>query len=236
MCSNGGRPGKPLDDKSMNNSIVDDQHLKEAEKIDELNNLDTLRIIDGYTAREHSAPWIISFQRNIRGEFKHMCGGAILSSEWILTAAHCIRNDVPYEIAAGRRDFRRDESATEQRRRVAETFVHPGYTGPLGPNDIALIRLASPLFMTSSVGVAKIPMEGTQQDIVGYATLYGWGSISPSTYVQANALQTMTVPIISIDTCRQLLSSFGLVSHRTVCTGNLLGVSFKIGFFFFWMT
>lgn len=224
MLSNGGRPEKKLVDKITENIIVDERPSKEADTKDGRNNMDSLRIISGYTAREHIAPWIISLQRSIRGQFRHMCGGAILSSEWILTAAHCIRNDAPYEIVAGRTDFKKDESATEQRRRVAKTFIHPTYTGPLGPNDIALIQLDYPLTMTSSVSVAKIPKEGTQQDIVGWATLYGWGSIAPAQYVMPNALQTMTVPIVNIETCRQLLSAFAMVTDKAVCTGNLLGL------------
>jgi len=44
------------------------------------------RIVSGRPAVEGDFPWIVSTQ--ISG--KHFCGGSILNSEWILTAAHCL--------------------------------------------------------------------------------------------------------------------------------------------------
>ena len=44
-----------------------------------------LKITDGVTAREGSWPWIVSVESG--GVF--ICGGTIIASEWVLTAAHC---------------------------------------------------------------------------------------------------------------------------------------------------
>lgn len=45
-----------------------------------------LRIIGGREAKPHSRPYMVSVQA--RGV--HACGGALLNSCWVLTAAHCI--------------------------------------------------------------------------------------------------------------------------------------------------
>lgn len=42
-------------------------------------------IIGGYETKIENIPW----QASLQYSSKHICGGAIISSQWILTAAHC---------------------------------------------------------------------------------------------------------------------------------------------------
>uniref|UniRef100_A0A8B9DW27 Peptidase S1 domain-containing protein n=1 Tax=Anser cygnoides TaxID=8845 RepID=A0A8B9DW27_ANSCY len=54
-----------------------------------LSHLD--RIIGGEEAVPYSWPWQVSIQ--ISNE--HICGGAVLAKEWVVTAAHCFNSNVP---------------------------------------------------------------------------------------------------------------------------------------------
>lgn len=176
-------------------------------------NTQSLRVVGGTNAEKHIAPWVISLQFGT-----HLCGGAILAPEWILTAAHCVSNKRKVlTVAAGRHDLRANV-LTEQRRMVWKTFIHPEYTRPIGPNDIALIQLQYPLQFTSSVNRIKLPSSGND-DENGSAILYGWGSISRNKYpLMPSILQTMTAPIMHTDVCRKKMQ-FGSISEKQLCTG-----------------
>jgi len=44
------------------------------------------RLISGYDATPNSWPWMVSVQKN----GNHWCGGVLINNRWVLTAAHCV--------------------------------------------------------------------------------------------------------------------------------------------------
>lgn len=47
------------------------------------------RIVGGTEAEPHSWPWIVSLTHR-RREWRHQCGGSVISHRWVITAAHCM--------------------------------------------------------------------------------------------------------------------------------------------------
>ena len=43
------------------------------------------RVVGGIRAVPHSWPWIVSLQ----GNYVHLCGGSLISDQWVISAAHC---------------------------------------------------------------------------------------------------------------------------------------------------
>ena len=56
---------------------------------DQKNNTET-RIINGKTAEANEYPWIVGLYANQRCRGIPVCGGTVISSHHILTAAHCV--------------------------------------------------------------------------------------------------------------------------------------------------
>lgn len=116
------------------------------------------RIVGGENAVSNSWGWAVSLFIDER----ILCGGTIISSSWIITAAHCVEGMEPYQVIVS--------AATNalyglnQWRYSSSIIRHPQYSNHTFENDIALIKV-SPPFNMSDPGIAKIclPM-ATEQD------------------------------------------------------------------------
>lgn len=197
---------------------------EEADTTDEVEP--ELKIVGGKDAERGNHPHIISLQYNYPGMNRmfHTCGGAIVSPEFIVTAAHCIHPTEmqQYEVAAGLYNLKENEDS-EQRRHIWRAYVHPEFKGGISQGDIALIQLELPLIFTSTVNKVGIANE-TSEPFGGKATLFGWGSTSRTNKPHMpNILQEMEAPIISNKKCRDVLHAGSMITNKNICTGPISG-------------
>ncbi|XP_044260985.1 trypsin-1-like [Tribolium madens] len=187
------------------------------------------RIINGDDAAKGQFPYQISYQWGILGLHEHVCGGSILSPTFILTAGHCV-TEVPsqgeHRIVAGITELN-EQNNERQEIQVVEKIVHPDFNGGVGPNDIALLKLATPLEFGDLVQPVVLPEAGSEP--TGDSVLTGWGSTSTTIIPSLpNHLQTATVPILSYDDCKKAVDALldenqedPLSEVSNVCTAPL---------------
>lgn len=98
------------------------------------------RIVNGENAVVGSWGWMVSLNID---DGSNLCGGSILSSSWIITAAHCVDfiSASSLIIYAGSNNM---WSGT-QNRTVTRFIKHPNYQRGRWNNDLALLELSSPL-------------------------------------------------------------------------------------------
>ena len=88
------------------------------------------------------------------GDFRFRCGAALARADWIITAAHCVRDDRNDDgeeetVPAAKLRFLvgvrlRSEAEKGETLQAKEVHVHPDYHSPsYYSSDIALVRLAS---------------------------------------------------------------------------------------------
>ena len=131
------------------------------------------RIFGGGHAIPNSWPWIVLYEeRTPCPEYPSwtctsICGGTLIDSRHVLTAAHCINTENPAQITitAGIHNRLISEN-TKQVKNLERIFIHPDYINPntSDKNDIAILRLSSPVETNKYVQICCLPASDPQHD------------------------------------------------------------------------
>ncbi|XP_043738407.1 ovochymase-1-like [Cervus elaphus] len=176
------------------------------------------RIAGGIEACPHCWPW----QVGLRFLGNHQCGGAIINSIWILTAAHCVQsknNPLFWTVLAGDHDRTLKES-TEQVRRAKHIVMHEDFDTRSYDSDIALIQLSSALEFNSVVRPVCLPHSLEPLFSSEICVVTGWGSVSKEGGL-ASRLQQIQVPVLEREVCERTYYSahLGGISEKMICAG-----------------
>jgi len=175
------------------------------------------RVINGEEAIPHSFPWQVSIKGHVD---EHYCGGSILSPNWVLTAAHCaeivfIGTYFGDMAVMGQHDRTDEHEEGKQKIDIAEKFIHPNYDTPDKANDIALLKLKTPVVMGPTISPACLPDQGDFGDDSTFpfgaeCILSGWGKYGPGEnipsdmYGQPWRLRQATLPLLSDAECSEI--------------------------------
>ncbi|KFB45577.1 hypothetical protein ZHAS_00013564 [Anopheles sinensis] len=103
-------------------------------------------------AKDHW-PWHATIFLNNNGTFQYACGGSIIDTNTILTAAHCVHtpngliSENRIEVHLGRMELNNTDDRV-QVHRVSKLIVHPHFLLNNIDNDIALIKLSTNITLT----------------------------------------------------------------------------------------
>ncbi|RMX59825.1 hypothetical protein pdam_00007343 [Pocillopora damicornis] len=185
------------------------------------------RVIGGTDAIHGSWPWQVGLYAG-DDDSKFFCGGSLIKPNWVVTAAHCINDNLPvasYRIRLG--DWHRFfPDGTEQVRNASKVIKHPKYNYPsLINNDIALIKLDHPVLLNSHVNTICLPKRDVAVSLNSTCYITGWGKVKHPG-ASYHKLQQAQLPLVSNAECSQKLSaspSGGIlnVTKQMVCAGNL---------------
>ncbi len=171
------------------------------------------RIVGGQEADPGEWPWQVALVNGTTTDLYNgqFCGGAIIDREWVLTAAHCVDTSAPgdLDIVAGIHNLSSPGSDI-RRSDITEIIVHPGWNSDTNDNDIALLKLATPIDARPGGGaVLPIQYSALPPADIGaltgeLSTITGWGNRAanpPGGNDFPSALHEVEVPVISNAAC-----------------------------------
>ncbi|XP_047635953.1 prostasin isoform X1 [Phacochoerus africanus] len=161
------------------------------------------RITGGSNSDPGQWPWQVSI--NYNGD--HVCGGSLVSDQWVLSAAHCFPRDHStsgYEVKLGAHQLD-SYSSSMTVRTVAQVVSHPSYLQEGSQGDIALLQLNSPVTFSRYIWPICLPAANASFPNGLQCSVTGWGHVAPSVSLQRpRTLQQLEVPLISRETCNCL--------------------------------
>ncbi|XP_052563818.1 trypsin-2-like [Culex pipiens pallens] len=178
------------------------------------------RIVGGFPIDIRDAP----FQVSLNYYREHWCGGSLIGSRWILTAAHCMDvSDIPLmKVRVGSTHHESGGELVEIRR----VLPHPLYNSSSVDYDFglyfALLELEESVQLSEEFFAVELPGRGEPVEDGQLLQVSGWGDTQNEEECD-DVLRATIVPAVNQEECRRAYSTGHEVTDRMICAGYLGG-------------
>ncbi|XP_016102034.1 testisin [Sinocyclocheilus grahami] len=181
------------------------------------------RVVGGTDAPAGNWPWQVS----VHYKSTHICGGTLIHSQWVMTAAHCIisTNLSTWTLYLGRHtqnNLASNPNANEVRVGIQSIIVHPKYNNTLYNNDISLMKLSQPVTFTQYIRPVCLASKGSVFHNATSCWATGWGNIGKNQALPApQTLQEVEIPVVGNSQCTcQYEPAGGKITPLMICAGR----------------
>ncbi|KAG4065841.1 hypothetical protein HA402_012519 [Bradysia odoriphaga] len=194
-------------------------------------NVTHTRIVGGGPAKMGAWPWmaLVGYTNDL-GELGWKCGGTLITSRHVLTAAHCVKSTLT-TVRLGEHDLGSETETETVEIPVVKVARYPQYTSKDGHNDLAVLYLERDVDFSDTIRPICVPTTDPvrSKDFLGYQPFVaGWGRTQEGGD-SANVLQELQITVLSNQDCKEKYKLIGkFVSEQqfdsaVMCAGELIG-------------
>lgn len=148
------------------------------------------RVVEGERASIDEYPYVVS----ILYKGKHVCGGGIISPNYVLTSAHCLSRKLTQRFSIRYGSSCLYKGGTF--RKISLILPHPDFNVSSTYNDIGIMRVKSPMNLDEEdILPLKLPKKDQKLTIGAIMKIAGWGKLTSDENI-SDRLQSISVPIL----------------------------------------
>ncbi|XP_051905849.1 serine proteinase stubble-like [Hippocampus zosterae] len=172
------------------------------------------RIVGGVTASPGAWPWQVSL--HMQGF--HFCGATLINNMWLLSAAHCFFSSLPVTAFLGRQS-QLGFNPNQVTRFVVQTIIHPAFNPITFDNDVALLRLSSPVPFNDFIRPICLAASGSTFFTGTESWVTGWGTIGSGVPLPPpQNLMEVQVPVVGNRECDCKYGGV-VITDNMICAG-----------------
>lgn len=199
-------------------------------------------ILNAFEARVGSAPWqaILWRPERVKGKLlkpdrRVLCGGAVIRTGWVLTAAHCLTDPAGVPVLTGGHTIRlgvHDQLAPEGYvYPILRVIPHPDYRRGDFAFDVALIqydpargkRLGEVVHKVARIRVDPQTMETRTIRAQMPAFTFGWGRTALDSGASPPKLQAARLELRDTENCTRVTNFRGEMRNAVLCAAGPKG-------------
>ncbi|KMZ10510.1 serine protease Hayan isoform X1 [Drosophila simulans] len=162
----------------------------------------TVHILDGERVDKGVYPHMAAIAYNSFGSATFRCGGSLIASRFVLTAAHCVNSDdsTPSFVRLGALNIENPEPGYQDIN-VIDVQIHPNYSGSSKYYDIAILQLAEDAKESDVIRPACLYTDRTDPPANSKYFVAGWGVMNVTNRAVSKILLRAALDLVPADEC-----------------------------------
>ncbi|XP_034489719.1 serine protease persephone-like isoform X2 [Drosophila innubila] len=161
-------------------------------------------ILNGLPVEDGTYPHMAAIAYSVFGRIDYRCGGSLISTRHVLTAAHCVNSesDTPVHVRLGTVNIEEVNDSYQDIAVTSNIRIHPEYVSSSKYNDVAILELVEEVKLSFTVFPACLETNPVDPPAAAKLFVAGWGVMNTTNRHTSKKLLRAPLNIVPLDQCQ----------------------------------